>query len=147
MQDRPPAEQTSSPSFTCAMLSGGIAGTSVDVALFPLDTIKTRLQAPKGFLASGGFRGVYNGIGAAAGGSAPGAAIFFCTYEAVKAVCIALPARGSRDVIACVGSWRRRRGSATGQCSTCLRPCLGKRWRVSFACPPTMSERGCLPSC
>ena len=81
-----------SASFTCTLLSGGFAGTSVDVALFPLDTIKTRLQAPKGFLASGGFRGVYNGIGAAAGGSAPGAAMFFCTYEAVKAVCIALPA-------------------------------------------------------
>jgi hypothetical protein len=31
-------------SFTTALLSGGCAGTSVDVALFPLDTIKTRLQ-------------------------------------------------------------------------------------------------------
>ena len=31
-------------SFFTALLAGGCAGTSVDVALFPLDTIKTRLQ-------------------------------------------------------------------------------------------------------
>ena len=30
------------------MQSGGIAGTSVDVALYPLDTIKTRLQSSQG---------------------------------------------------------------------------------------------------
>ena len=30
-------------SFLTSLISGGIAGTSVDVALFPLDTIKTRL--------------------------------------------------------------------------------------------------------
>ena len=30
--------------FVTALIAGGCAGTSVDVALFPLDTIKTRLQ-------------------------------------------------------------------------------------------------------
>ncbi|CAM9478442.1 unnamed protein product, partial [Hapterophycus canaliculatus] len=49
-----------------------MAGTAVDVALYPLDTIKTRLQSPKGFLKAGGLRGVYNGLSAAAVGSAPG---------------------------------------------------------------------------
>ena len=39
------------------------SGFSVDVALFPIDTIKTRLQAPQGFVKAGGFNGVYNGIG------------------------------------------------------------------------------------
>jgi len=29
----------------------------VDIALFPLDTIKTRLQDPRGFAAAGGFKG------------------------------------------------------------------------------------------
>ena len=58
-----------------------MAGTSVDVALFPIDTLKTRLQSPQGFLQAGGFRGIYNGLGAAALGSAPGAALFFSTYE------------------------------------------------------------------
>ena len=69
------------PSFATALIAGGLAGTSVDVALFPIDTLKTRLQSPQGFLKAGGFRGVYSGIGAAAAGSAPGAALFFSTYE------------------------------------------------------------------
>jgi solute carrier family 25 S-adenosylmethionine transporter 26 len=72
------------PSFLVSLISGGIAGTTVDVALFPLDTIKTRLQSPQGFLKSGGFRGVYKGLSAAAAGSAPGAALFFSTYETGK---------------------------------------------------------------
>jgi len=71
-------------SFVVALLAGGCAGTSVDVALFPIDTIKTRLQAPQGFLKAGGFKGVYSGLAAAAGGSAPGAALFFSTYETSK---------------------------------------------------------------
>ena len=69
------------PSFLTALVAGGCAGTSVDVALFPIDTLKTRLQSPQGFLKAGGFRGIYNGLGAAAAGSAPGAALFFSTYE------------------------------------------------------------------
>lgn len=53
---------------------GAVAGTSVDIALFPLDTIKTRLQSADGFFKAGGFRGVYSGLSAAAAGSAPGGA-------------------------------------------------------------------------
>jgi solute carrier family 25 S-adenosylmethionine transporter 26 len=69
------------PSFLSALVAGGMAGTCVDVALFPIDTIKTRLQSPQGFLKAGGFTGVYQGLGAAAAGSAPGAALFFSVYE------------------------------------------------------------------
>ncbi|KKA26175.1 hypothetical protein TD95_003760 [Thielaviopsis punctulata] len=72
------------PSFQSALLAGAIAGTTVDLSLFPLDTLKTRLQSADGFFSSGGFRGVYRGIGSAVVGSAPGAALFFCTYESVK---------------------------------------------------------------
>lgn len=54
------------------MQGGAVAGTSVDIALFPLDTIKTRLQSAEGFFKAGGFRGVYSGLSAAAAGSAPG---------------------------------------------------------------------------
>lgn len=57
---------------------------TVDLALFPLDTLKTRLQSQSGFLASGGFRGIYAGVGSALVGSAPGAALFFVSYEGVK---------------------------------------------------------------
>lgn len=72
--------------FLAALISGGFAGTSVDVALFPLDTIKTRLQSPNGFIKAGGFNGIYKGLSAAAAGSAPGAALFFSTYEFMKNV-------------------------------------------------------------
>ncbi|CAO3586195.1 unnamed protein product [Absidia cylindrospora] len=69
-----------------ALLAGGMAGTAVDTALFPLDTIKTRLQSQAGFMASGGLRGVYSGLLAAVIGSAPSASLFFVTYEATKRV-------------------------------------------------------------
>ncbi|XP_050727528.1 S-adenosylmethionine mitochondrial carrier protein-like [Eriocheir sinensis] len=72
------------PSFATSLMAGGVAGTAVDVALFPLDTLKTRLQSEAGFRASGGFRGIYSGLGPAALASAPNAALFFCTYESMK---------------------------------------------------------------
>lgn len=43
----------------------------VDIVLFPLDTVKTRLQSKIGFWAAGGFRSIYAGIVPAAVGSAP----------------------------------------------------------------------------
>lgn len=72
--------------FVTSLIAGGLAGTTVDLALFPIDTLKTRLQSPQGFVAAGGFRGVYRGIMAAAAGSSPGAALFFGTYETMKPV-------------------------------------------------------------
>lgn len=56
----------------------------MDITLFPIDTIKTRLQSERGFWRSGGFRGIYKGIGATATGSTPTAALFFVTYESIK---------------------------------------------------------------
>jgi len=67
-----------------ALIAGAAAGLSVDISLYPIDTLKTRMQSPNGFWKSGGFRGVYKGISAAASGSAPGAALFFLTYESSK---------------------------------------------------------------
>ena len=32
-------------SFLVSLVAGGLAGTAVDISLFPLDTIKTRLQS------------------------------------------------------------------------------------------------------
>lgn len=58
----------------------------MDVALFPIDTVKTRLQSERGFWRSGGFSGIYKGLGPAAAGSSPTAALFFVTYESVKSV-------------------------------------------------------------
>ncbi|PVF97313.1 mitochondrial carrier [Serendipita vermifera] len=73
-----------SQSFTVSLIAGGVAGTSVDLLFFPIDTIKTRLQSSQGFLKAGGFKGVYKGIGSVALGSAPGAAVFFTTYDTLK---------------------------------------------------------------
>jgi len=81
--------------FTNALFAGALAGTTVDLSLYPIDTIKTRLQSSEGFLASGGFSGIYRGVGSAIIGSAPGAALFFCTYEYSK---VLLSARRGKDL-------------------------------------------------
>ncbi len=65
------------PPFFVSLAAGAAAGIAVDVSLFPIDTIKTRMQTKEGFFKAGGFRGIYNGLGVAALGSAPGAAAFF----------------------------------------------------------------------
>mmetsp|Transcript_36844 Transcript_36844/g.82551 ORF Transcript_36844/g.82551 Transcript_36844/m.82551 type:complete len:285 (-) Transcript_36844:71-925(-) len=95
-----------------SLLSGAFAGLSVDVALFPLDTVKTRLQSPQGFVKAGGFKGVYNGVTAAAGGSMPGAGLFFCAYETFKPLLqdafgfspalAQMAAASSAEVVACL---------------------------------------------
>ncbi|XP_021367536.1 S-adenosylmethionine mitochondrial carrier protein-like [Mizuhopecten yessoensis] len=72
--------------FKAALLAGASAGVSVDLSLFPLDTVKTRLQSPQGFWKAGGFRGIYSGLLPVVIGSAPTAALFFCTYELTKTV-------------------------------------------------------------
>uniref|UniRef100_A0A803VNB7 Mitochondrial S-adenosylmethionine carrier protein n=1 Tax=Ficedula albicollis TaxID=59894 RepID=A0A803VNB7_FICAL len=69
-----------------ALAAGGVAGVFVDLILFPLDTVKTRLQSPQGFRKAGGFRGIYAGVPSTAIGSFPNAAAFFITYENVKSV-------------------------------------------------------------
>ncbi|PWN44049.1 mitochondrial carrier [Ceraceosorus guamensis] len=75
---------TQAPPFVASLTGGALAGLSVDLLFYPIDTIKTRLQAKGGFLQAGGFKGVYRGIGSVAVGSAPGAALFFVTYESLK---------------------------------------------------------------
>uniref|UniRef100_A0A3Q3IV87 Mitochondrial S-adenosylmethionine carrier protein n=1 Tax=Monopterus albus TaxID=43700 RepID=A0A3Q3IV87_MONAL len=78
--------------FVASLVAGGCAGMCVDLTLFPLDTIKTRLQSQQGFYKAGGFRGIYAGVPSAAVGSFPSAAAFFVTYECTKSL---LSARGA----------------------------------------------------
>ncbi|EDV92849.1 S-adenosylmethionine mitochondrial carrier protein homolog [Drosophila grimshawi] len=77
-------EPLSKLTFLHALVAGGVAGFVVDIVLFPIDTVKTRLQSELGFWRAGGFRGIYKGIAPAAAGSAPTAALFFCAYECGK---------------------------------------------------------------
>ncbi|KAF8510515.1 S-adenosylmethionine transporter [Hysterangium stoloniferum] len=73
-----------SPNLTQSLLAGAAAGTATDLLFFPIDTVKTRLQSAQGFIRAGGFNGVYQGVGSVVVGSAPGAALFFATYNALK---------------------------------------------------------------
>jgi len=105
--------EASSIPFSMALIAGGIAGTTVDVALHPLDTLRTRLQSEAGFFAAGGFKGTYKGIASAAIGSAPGAAAFFSTYETMKQV--AKSACGDNE------HWTQHAGaSSCGEVAACL---------------------------
>jgi solute carrier family 25 S-adenosylmethionine transporter 26 len=63
-----------------SIVSGACAGLAVDCVtlililcqtLYPIDTIKTRMQSRDGFLRSGGFKHVYRGIGPVVIASAP----------------------------------------------------------------------------
>ncbi|KAJ2768381.1 hypothetical protein IWQ56_002338 [Coemansia nantahalensis] len=106
------AHDAVTPNTLQCLASGALAGMTVDMALFPLDTIKTRLQARAGFLASGGFRGIYSGLSSAIIGSAPGAAAFFLMYEKTKAAFSDLPAR-HQPLVHMVAA-------ATGEVAACL---------------------------
>lgn len=67
-----------------SIVAGGCAGLCTDLVLYPVDTLKTRLQSSQGFAKSGGFRGVYKGLSAALIGSVPSAGLFFFGYETTK---------------------------------------------------------------
>lgn len=64
-------------------IAGGAAGVVVETALYPIDTIKTRLQAVRG----GGkinFKGLYSGLAGNLAGVLPASALFVGVYEPTK---------------------------------------------------------------
>ena len=65
------------------MLSGAFAGVVVEAALYPLDTIKTRLQVAKGGVRVS-WKSLYRGLGNNLLGVVPASAIFFAVYEPLK---------------------------------------------------------------
>lgn len=67
-----------------SVVSGGFAGISCDIILFPIDTIKTRLQSSVGFVKAGGFKSIFRGVGSIALGSIPNSAVFFLAYDLSK---------------------------------------------------------------
>ena len=67
-----------------SFFAGGLAGLVVDSLLFPLDTVKTRIQSQEGFHQSGGFKNIYRGFLPIFLGSFPCSALFFFSYETCK---------------------------------------------------------------
>ncbi|KAL4451237.1 hypothetical protein ABPG77_009309 [Micractinium sp. CCAP 211/92] len=72
------------------LAAGATAGCAVEAALYPIDTIKTRLQAMRSgggiraLLQAGGGRSLYAGVWGNLAGVAPASAIFMAVYEPVK---------------------------------------------------------------
>lgn len=52
-------------------IAGASAGLVVDTSLYPVDTIKARLQSEAGFIKSGGFSNLYRGLPPVLVGSIP----------------------------------------------------------------------------
>lgn len=71
-----------------ALISGGLAGTATDTLLFPLDTLRTRLQSSTVTFSrrslSQLFKNLYRGLPSVIAASAPSAALFFTSYEYSK---------------------------------------------------------------
>jgi solute carrier family 25 S-adenosylmethionine transporter 26 len=59
---------------------GAIAALTVDLLVYPLDTIKTRIQSPD-YRNRPLFRGLYQGLGPVVLATLPAASVFFSTYE------------------------------------------------------------------
>jgi len=93
LSDLPSLSPSPSP---LSLQAGGVAGTAVDTILFPLDTIKTRLQSAEGFAKSGGFTGIYSGLKSAVIGSAPSGfllllPLFFASILAIQGLSLKHP--------------------------------------------------------
>ncbi|KIW34377.1 uncharacterized protein PV07_01156 [Cladophialophora immunda] len=80
--------------WTRSLIAGALAGLTVDFSLYPLDTVKTRLQSnltrsnhasilPR-HTVQGTLRSMYAGLPSALLGSMPSAASFFVVYDGVK---------------------------------------------------------------
>ena len=66
--------------FVVSFASGGCVGCAVDLALFPLDTIKTRVQARSPMQ----WSNMYHGLSWTMAASFPCAATFWSTYHSAK---------------------------------------------------------------
>jgi len=78
------------------LIAGAVAGTAEHCGIFPIDTIKTNMQArnipssgtiletTRHILERHGVRGLFRGVSAVVSGAAPAHALHFATYEFVR---------------------------------------------------------------
>jgi len=85
----------------------------VDLTLFPLDTIKTRLQSQQGFYKAGGFGGIYAGVPSAAVGSFPNGETLAVIAEYTHSALLTVVRDCLQEILAAVGD--RVRASAIGK--------------------------------
>ncbi|EEA20604.1 hypothetical protein TMatcc_000598 [Talaromyces marneffei ATCC 18224] len=89
-------------------LAGAIAAFTVDFVVYPLDTLKTRIQSPRykelyTDAATGAihrrslFRGLYQGIWSIVIATIPSSGAFFTTYEGIKHILNSAATRNSSD--------------------------------------------------
>lgn len=83
-----------------SFLAGALAGLAVDITLYPIDTVKTRVQSGK---SPNGpkFTQFYNGIGSILLGSVPASAIFFLSFDMSRPQFGILPAAIMGEFAAC----------------------------------------------
>ena len=68
------------------MIAGGLAGSMTDIIFFPLETLKTRLQASSKFLKVSLFSNLFKGITPQLTITFPAASTYFIGYEGTKFV-------------------------------------------------------------
>ncbi|KAK3389478.1 mitochondrial carrier domain-containing protein [Podospora didyma] len=106
------------------VVAGAFAAFTVDLLIYPLDTIKTRYQSQdfqNAFVQSvstkrapTAFKGLYQGIGSVIFATLPAAGVFFMTYESMKpALGSVLPAEIPQPTIHALAS-------ATAELASCL---------------------------
>ncbi|ORC92575.1 mitochondrial carrier protein [Trypanosoma theileri] len=103
-----------------SFVAGAAAGLVVDLTLYPIDTIKTRLQSKHGFHNAGGFRGVYRGLSAVAVGSVPGGAAFFFSYDLTKKGLLGYGGRNGEEPSAMWRFTSQAIAAMTGETAACL---------------------------
>ncbi|KAF1837245.1 mitochondrial carrier [Decorospora gaudefroyi] len=91
------------------LIAGAIAAFTVDLLVYPLDTLKTRIQSPDyatlytntrtGTLNPGLFRGLYQGVGSVIVATLPSSGAFFTTYEHTKSILTRLNTTTSNTTI------------------------------------------------
>ncbi|KAK0621706.1 mitochondrial carrier domain-containing protein [Bombardia bombarda] len=98
------------------LAAGALAAFTVDLLVYPLDTIKTRYQSQdyhRAFAPSASakhvpshvFKGLYQGIGSVIFATLPAAGVFFLTYESAKPILgTALPSATPLPVIHALAS-------------------------------------------
>eukprot|EP00026_Physarum_polycephalum_P011188 Phypoly_transcript_11393.p1 GENE.Phypoly_transcript_11393~~Phypoly_transcript_11393.p1 ORF type:complete len:370 (+),score=55.24 Phypoly_transcript_11393:55-1164(+) len=90
-------EEYTGGSYVTHLVAGAVAGTAEHCGMFPVDTIKTHLQAKipgaqsarmaditKNIVSRSGFTGLFRGLTAMAAGAGPAHAVHFAIYESCK---------------------------------------------------------------